>query len=286
MAAMAGILWGITGVIGQFLFGQKGIEPTWLVSYRLLSAGFTLLLILKCMKLDIFCVWREKQDAILLCIYSVTGMMMVQFSFFKAVETSNAGTATVLQYLNPAMMLVFYALLHRMMPRINEFVVVAMALLGIFLVSTGGDVNNFTLSPAGLFWGLACAVFTCVYSILPLRLLRKYDARIICGWGMLLGGIVLTLVTRPWTIETNVDQAVVLSMVFLVAFGTIVPFCCSLMAMPIIGPINTNLLSSVEPVVAAIIAFVVLDTYFSVGEVIGFAFIIGTIFVLAMSKDK
>lgn len=286
LSAIAGVLWAITGVIGQFLFEQKGVVPTWLVSYRLLSAGSLLLIYLKCTKGEILEVWHDKSDAKLLVLYSVTGMMMVQFSFFKAVETSNAGTATVLQYLNPAMMLLFFAVTRGIRPALNESIAVCMALIGIFFVSTGGDVHNLTLSFEGLSWGLACAMFTCVYAILPIRLLRKYDPRAICGWGMLIGGIVLTAVVRPWTIDTTVDIAVIASMGFLVIFGTILPFCASLISIPLIGPINTNLLSSVEPIVAAIIAYFMLGTIFTLGEILGFVLIIGTIFILALSKDR
>ena len=49
-------------------------------------------------------VWTDRRDAVHMVIYSTAGMMAVQYSFFIAVEASNGGTATVLQYTNPGIM--------------------------------------------------------------------------------------------------------------------------------------------------------------------------------------
>ncbi len=286
MAALAGLFWGISGVIGQYLFEDKGVDSAWLVSYRMVLAGVILLVYLRCKKVDIMGVWKEKSDRNLLVIYSVFGMMMVQFSFFRAVETTNAGTGTVFQFLNPAMLLVYFAFKTKTLPNKKESLVVLMALVGTFFVATGGNIHSLTLSPIGLFWGLSVAFFSCVFAVLPIPLLKKFDARVICGWGMLIGGIVLSLFVRPWNIDVVVDVEVVGYMALLILIGTIIPFSFSLMAIPLIGPVKTNLLASFEPAGAAVISVLVLGTSFSPGEWLGFALIIGTVFVLAIQEKE
>lgn len=284
-AAIAGVSWGITGVVGQYLFGEKGVTPEWLVAYRLLISGIIMLAYQLIKKTDIFEVWRETKDRGRLLIYSVFGMMAVQLSFFVAVRYSNAGTATVLQYLNPMLLMLYFAVSRRIIPRKNEILMVVMALVGIFLIATKGNIHELALSPLGLFWGLGCAVATCLYSMLPIKLLKKFDVITICGWGMLLGGIVLSVCVRPWSIPVDMDGEIIACMLFLILFGTILPFCCSLKAMPMIGPVYANLISSVEPVVAAVLAFAMLHTNFAIPEVVGFALIIGTIFLFAVDNQ-
>ena len=44
MAIASAIFWGISGTCAQFLFQTKGVDPAWLVSWRMLLAG-TLLVI-------------------------------------------------------------------------------------------------------------------------------------------------------------------------------------------------------------------------------------------------
>lgn len=43
LAFSAGLLWGASSPIAQFLFEEKGIVSSWLVPYRLLMAGLLLL---------------------------------------------------------------------------------------------------------------------------------------------------------------------------------------------------------------------------------------------------
>ena len=46
LALTAGILWGMTGPLGQYLFDSKGVIPDWIVPYRMLAAGGMILLAL------------------------------------------------------------------------------------------------------------------------------------------------------------------------------------------------------------------------------------------------
>lgn len=286
-AALAGVLWGITGPLGQYLFDDKEIVPEWLVPYRLLCAGGILLIWLSVTERnEVARIWKNKKDALHLIVYSVAGMMTVQYSFFVAVEASNGGTATVLQYLNPAMMIVFLAAVKKKIPKEREVAAVLIALLGVFLLSTNGNIHSLVITPKGLFYGILCAVFTCIYSMLPGRLLEVYDSRVICGYAMLIGGIFLTAWKRPWTLGIHADGIVWILFVLLVTAGTILPFVFSLRSIPVIGPVCTNLLASVEPVVASLVTWAVLGTEFGRIEMLGFVCIIATIVILAAGDGK
>lgn len=209
LALLAGILWGITGPLGQFLFDEKTITPEWLVTCRLIVSGTVILLgMFVKRRWEIFTIWKDKKDAVHMVIYSVAGMMAVQYSFFVAVEASNGGTATVLQYTNPVMIILYLALFQKVRPKSKEVVAVLLALAGIFLLSTNGNLHTLVITPKGLFMGLLCAVFTCFYSMLPRRLMEKYDEVMVCGWSMFIGGIVLAIWKNPWKIGAGADYQV------------------------------------------------------------------------------
>lgn len=286
-ALTAGILWGTTGPLGQYLFDEKGIVAEWLTSYRLLAAGF--LILAGCYVKDknkIFEVWKTRRDAIHMLVYSTAGMMAVQYSFFAAVEASNGGTATVLQYTNPVMIIAYFAVFRKVRPTKREVLAVALALLGIFFLSTNGNIHTLVITPRGLVMGLLCAFFTCLYSMVPERLLKMYDAPLVCGWAMFVGGIVLTLWKRPWSLGIQADGMVWGLFLLLVTVGTIIPFITSLLSLPLIGPMYTNVLASIEPVIASLLTFLLLGTQFGKVEMLGFVLIIVTIFILAMQKEK
>ncbi|HUN04623.1 MAG TPA: DMT family transporter, partial [Niabella sp.] len=89
----AATLWGISGTLGQFLFQQRGINVEWLITVRLLISGVGLLILAKTTKNDIFSIWKNRKDAIELMLFSVIGMVGVQYTYFAAIKHSNAATA-------------------------------------------------------------------------------------------------------------------------------------------------------------------------------------------------
>lgn len=285
LALLAGILWGITGPLGQFLFDEKTITPEWLVTCRLIVSGIVILLgMFVKRRWEIFTIWKDKKDAVHMVIYSVAGMMAVQYSFFVAVEASNGGTATVLQYTNPVMIILYLALFQKVRPKSKEVAAVLLALVGIFLLSTNGNLHTLVITPKGLFMGLLCAVFTCFYSMLPRRLMEKYDEVMVCGWSMFIGGIVLAIWKNPWEVGAGADYQVWGLFGMLVLFGTVIPFIASLKAIMLAGPMYANVLASIEPVVASFLTFLFLGTTFGGFEILGFGCIILTIVMLALNK--
>lgn len=285
LALLAGILWGITGPLGQFLFDEKTITPEWLVTCRLIVSGMVILLgLFVRRRLEIFTIWKDKKDAVHMVVYSVAGMMAVQYSFFVAVEASNGGTATVLQYTNPVMIILYLALFQKVRPKSKEVAAVLLALAGIFLLSTNGNLHTLVITPKGLFMGLLCAVFTCFYSMLPRRLMEKYDEVMVCGWSMFIGGIVLAIWKHPWEVGAGADYQVWGLFGMLVLFGTVIPFIASLKAIMLAGPMYANVLASIEPVVASFLTFLFLGTTFGGFEILGFGCIILTIVMLSLNK--
>ena len=285
LALLAGILWGITGPLGQFLFDEKTITPEWLVTCRLIVSGIVILLgMFVKRRWEIFTIWKDKKDAVHMVIYSVAGMMAVQYSFFVAVEASNGGTATVLQYTNPVMIILYLALFQKVRPKSKEVAAGLIALGGVFLFSPNGNLHTLVITPKGLFMGLLCAVFTCFYSMLPRRLMEKYDEVMVCGWSMFIGGIVLAIWKNPWEVGAGADCQVWGLFGMLVLFGTVIPFIASLKAIMLAGPMYANVLASIEPVVASFLTFLFLGTTFGGFEILGFGCIILTIVMLALNK--
>ena len=81
----------------------------------------------------------------------VFGTMMLQFTFFGAVQRSNAGTATVLQYLCPVITVVYVCINSHKKPFTKEIVAILMALSGIFFVSTHGTIQHSIFRYLGVY---------------------------------------------------------------------------------------------------------------------------------------
>lgn len=286
-AFSAGLLWGASTPVAQFLFEQKEITSEWLVPYRLVLAGVLLLVYaVLFLKQNPKEMWTKKNDCIRLIVFSIFGMMGMQFTLFSAIQEMNAGTATIFQYLNPAMLIVYFAVIYRTMPKGKEIAAVICALSGIFLVATHGNIHELSISPWGVVIGLLAALTTCFYGVLPVPLLKKFPAEMVCAWSMIIGGLVLTAVTRPWRVSVKMDWEVVTAFGAIIIFGTIIPFCMYLAALKRIGSVYTGLLSSVEPVAATALAAMFLGTKFYPIDVVGFALVLATMFILNLKSKK
>lgn len=283
-AFLAGILWGVTSPAAQFLFEKKGIVSEWLVPYRLISAGILLLIYAKIKKQDIVSVWKDKNDGIRLVLFGILGMMGMQFTFFSAVQEMNAGTATIFQYLNPAILILFFAVVHKIVPSVKEMLAVCAAVAGIAVVATHGDFSTLTISGKGLFLGMLVAVTTCFYGVLPAPLLKRYSAETVSAWGMICGGTLLMAVVRPWRIPAVIDWQVIAAFLMIITVGTILPFCFYLSSVKYTGSVYAGLFSSVEPIAATVVAAAALGTTFMKMDLLGFALVLSTLFILAIPE--
>lgn len=287
LTIIGAIFWGVSGTFGQFLFENKSVSPQWLVTIRLLIAGLLLLIFTyKKEGKDIFKVWKSKGDVVELVLFSIFGMLSVQFTYFVAIQKSNAATATVLQYLGPAIIMVYLSLKNKKIPTYGEFAAIFCAMFGTFILATHGNIQVLTISASALFWGVASAVALAFYSIQPGNLLKKWGSSIVIGWGMLIGGILLSFIYVPWKTSVELDDISIGSILFIIIFGTLIAFNFYLEGVRFIGATKASLLACVEPLSATIFSVLWLKVSFEVIDFIGFFFIISTVFLLSMKSSK
>lgn len=287
LAFTGGLFWGGSGVFGQFLFDFKGATSMFLIPIRLLLGG-SLMLVYFFIKYGkkTFSVWKNKKDALLLAAYGIFGLGMCQFTYFQTIEWSNAGTACVIQYLGPSLIIIWTCFSLKRKPRTTEIVAVICAMVGIFLIATHGNPSNLVLSPKALCMGLLSAVAVAMYTLLPVKLLDRYSAPLILAWGMLIGGIVLAAVFRPWNYSMQVDFLSMGSFAYLIIVGTIMSFTLYTEAVKIIGGVSASLFSCIEPVSATVLTVIFMGTSFAPMDLVGFVFVLSTIFISAIKPKS
>ena len=162
-----GACWGLSGCFGQYLFQEKGITAEWLVTMRLVFAGLLLVVLgLILTKKKMGDVWKHPVDKKRLLLFSIGGMLTCQYTYFAAIQYSNAGTATVLQSLNPLIILAIVCMKGKRLPKQFEAAAIFCALLGVFLLSTHGDIRSMTITAPALVFGLGAAASAAAYNLL------------------------------------------------------------------------------------------------------------------------
>ncbi|MCC8061591.1 MAG: DMT family transporter [Clostridiales bacterium] len=103
---------------------------------------------------------------------------------------------------------------------------------------------------------------------------------------MLVGGVALGLLFRPWTMQVQVDSVVVLGMALIILLGTVVAFTAYLEGICCVGPKKGSLYASIEPVSATIFSSLWMKTEFGCMDLLGFACILSTIFLLSAGSPR
>ena len=283
---VAGVFWGFSGACSQYIFDNFHTDPTYLTSIRLLCGGLILVAIgFFREKEKMIGIWRERSSALLLLLFSLIGIMFCQLTYMKTISYTNSGTATILQYLGPALIMIVSCFLAKRLPRPREAFAVIMAILGIFFIATHGNIENMVINPLGLSWGLWSAVALAVYTMLPQPIVAKYGSIVVIGYGMLIGGGILSLACRIWTTPADFQPRFLLAFTAVVIFGTVLPFTIYMIGVRLCGAVKASMLASIEPVSATVFMVVWLKEDFHIFDFIGFSFILVTIFLLAKKVE-
>ncbi len=281
-ALVAATLFGVGGTFAQFLFTQRGVNVDWLVTMRLLTSGVLLLAFCAARGRALWAVWR---DGPALVLFAILGMLGVQYTYMAAIQASNTATATVLQYTAPAMVALWLALARRRLPDARELAAIALAMAGTFCLVTHGNPTRLNITAAALWWGIASAVTAAFNAIQPAALLRRHGAALVTGWGMLVGGIALSLRHPPWAVEGVWDARAILFLGFILLFGTLLAFYLMLKALSLIGAQKSSLLTCAEPLAAAVLAVWWLQVPWGVWDWLGTALVLATVVLLARAQS-
>lgn len=283
-----GILWGVSGVCGQYMFQNKGVTAPWLVSVRLVVAGLLMLCYYFLTDREqTLAIWKSKRDRRDVIIYGLLGMLPCQYAYFQTIEWSNAGTATVIQYLGPALIVIWVCFRTKRMPTLQEITGVILAVIGVFLIATHGNPTSLALSGRALLMGLASAVSVAIYTLEPAKLQKKYDTPLILAWGMTIGGVALTLISRPWTAKgIQADAEMFAALAFVIVFGTMAGFSLYMTGVKLIGSVKASLYACMEPVSSMILTVLWMKVNFTTPDLIGTLLVIVTIIILAIPTKK
>lgn len=283
MVLTGATFWGLSGTAAQYLFQKSGFTPEWMVSVRMFISGMILLLISSMNKNKIFDVWKGWRNAGAIFLFGSIGMLGVQYTYFASIATGNAATATLLQYLAPVFVVVYFIIKNRERPTLQKMAAVALALLGTFLLITNGKVSALSVPGISVFWGILSGLSLAFYTLFSAELLKKWTSILVTGWGMVVGSMVMAFIHPPWVVEGQIWNAFsAMLLLFVIVFGTLLAFYLYIESIRLLNPTESSLLSSVEPLSAALASVIFLNIPFGYVQGIGGLCIIGTVAILSI----
>ncbi|WP_279202415.1 DMT family transporter [Intestinimonas butyriciproducens] len=136
------------------------------------------------------------------------------------------------------------------------------------------------LTSQGLFWGLAAGFGAASYSLLSRKPVSRWGSIPVIGMGMLIGGVVLFIAIQAWDVPSGLDLRAIILLGIIVFVGTIGAFTLFLQGISMVGPVKASLLACLEPLTAATLSAFWLHSGFSITDIIGFACILVTVFLV------
>ena len=284
LTLVAGIAWGLSGTSGQYLM-THGFPVLVLTNIRLLIAGLLLVLyMLLTNRRKLVEMLKDQKAMMSLMLFALLGLLLNQFAYLKSIYESNAGTATVLQYVCPVGILAYTCIKDRVAPTVTEVLSMILAVGGTFLIATHGQLNHLSVTPAGLFWGLFAAFTYALYILIPIQLIKTWGSIPVIGVGMMLAGIVLTPFSGVLRFHWQLSMEVYLALAGIILVGTIIAYTLFLKGTSLVGPVKSSLLAAVEPISAVFFAFLIMHEQFYFLDFVGMFMILSAVFLISI-KD-
>ena len=255
--------------IGLFarVAAASGASLLTVLALRFVLAGILLALVLRHRRLA----WPRGRDLAGLVLLGALGYTAQSFCFFSALNHLTVGLAVLLLYLHPALVLLAGAALGRQRLTPRKAALAAASFAGI-LLTVRGDLAG---TPVGLAFGIGAALIYTNYilvgehltprtGVIPAATVIVLSAAVMFCLGTLVEGVRWPGTTGGW-----------LAVAGIAVLGTSLATVTFFAGVQRIGAGDAATLSTLEPVVALVLAFVFL------GEQLGAVQLAGALLVIA-----
>lgn len=268
---LAATLWGLSGVVAKTLL-EEGVSAPSLVALRLWGAALVVLAYAATARPHALReAWRCRRRLAVLGICLAAN----QFAYYAAIAAAGVATAVFLQYLAPALLVVWARLREGEPLTGSRLSAVGAALCGAFLLVAGP--RGLVVTPAAAGWGLASAVLFAAYTVLARREVARSDSWSVLALALAAGAVAWSAVAPPWEWLWAYTASQWLRFLYLAVVATVVPFGLFLFGLRTVPPARAGLLATWEPVVAALVARVALGERLGAAQLVGAALILGAV---------
>lgn len=272
----ADLCWGIFATVVKLLFNLGAVDPLRLTAIRLLfSFGFLFLVLVPARGRSLAVRGRDLPT---LLVIGIIGLGANSFFYYTTISLTSVATAILLAYFAPVLIALYEAAFRRIRVPWNVTAALILALVGCALVVRAYDPAIFRLNLPGFLSGLATACIFAFYSVAGQQVMARYGPWTLLLYGYGFAALGWAVLARPWVLVGQVPSPAMWGVFVAVSlFGTLLPFALFTWSLRYAPAGRITIVSTLEPVVAAVSAWVVL------GERMGALQIVGGLLVLAGS---
>ncbi len=276
----AAFLWALAGNVAKYLFNQR-VNPVDLAQVRLFLSFLTLALYLAFFRRSLLKVARKHYLS--LTIFGVFGVTAVQITYLVAISQTNVATAIFLQYLAPVLVMC-YGLFGKVekLTAMNTLALFC-SVLGGFLMVKGAPGGGLAVSPGGLLAGLFSALALAFYTVYSKKWLAVYSSWTLLLWGFGTGSALFCLYRLPWVTFFSYGPQEWLFFLYIAIFSSVIPFGLYIKGLGYLSAVKANLTSTLEPMLASLLAYLLLAETLTAWQLAGGALILGGVILIQLA---
>ncbi|CAN5545184.1 hypothetical protein BH18ACT16_BH18ACT16_01900 [soil metagenome] len=272
--AVAATLFAIAGAVAANLF-DAGVTPVELAQVRAAVAFVGLLLVPAAR--------RGRGGGLVprVVLLHGTSLALVTVSYYIALDHLTVAVAIVFQYTGPAMVVSWTAIRARRWPSLRILLCLVMAVAGAALISEIASGRLGSLNLVGVAAGLASAVLFASMSILSEISADVFGplGATLRAWGVAVGLWALYGLAVRWP-DRALDLELLPQVLFVSVFGTLAAFLLYVWGIERVRAERASIALTLEPVVAAAVAWVWLAQSLSAVQMAGAARVITAVVAL------
>lgn len=212
------------------------------------------------------------------------------YFYYSAIGSLPVAVAIVIQYTAPALVVLWLAFAARRAPSARVVLALAAAFGGVALLSELPDVlagQGTSLAPRGVAAAIASAFAFASYIITGERVERAAGpvGSLARGFGVASVMWIVIQATRGRP-DTLLDPSLLPGVLLLAVVATIIPFPLFLWGLARIGPSRAGIVSTLEPLSAAVLAYVWLDQSLTGIQIAGAALVVAGIAVVQSERAE
>jgi inner membrane transporter RhtA len=263
LATVGAIIFGVSTTLVAFVI--EDIDPFRLASLRIAVAGFFLLPWAIVHRTAIF------RAPILVGLVGVL-QIVLNGGLYIAIDRIGVGPAVGLEFLAPILVVTWDRVAGHAHPKPLTWAAVVSAVVGVALLVQIGDLES--LDTVGVLAGLVAAVGLAIY----LRLGQHVGAIVggfpLAAGAITIGGAVGFIVARPWSMSVPSDPVVIWSVIILGTVALALPLSMEIAALSRVPARIIGVIITIEPVAAAVTAWVFLDQLLGASQILGLILIV------------
>ncbi|MBF8982042.1 EamA family transporter [Lutibacter sp. B2] len=283
LIAICAACWGMMAILTRKLselgFDSMSIatlRPTFAVLFYVL---FNLIKNPKCFKTDL-------KGILFFLIYGIFALDGMFISFTYAVKYTSIATASVLLFTNPIFVMIMSYFIFKEKFTYKTILALLSSILGCFLISRGYDSEAFKIDNLfGIGMGVLSGFTVALQNVLGKLGAKKYSPNTLLVYSFLFAAIFLWFFRSPISLIQQTNSTT--SLFYIIAIGfvaTVIPNGLFVKALQYVEAGKASIICSIEPIIAAILGYLIYSETLETPQIIGMAFILFSV-VLIQSKN-